>query len=392
VLVLAGGARSVAGDARARATLMTQPNPPNGTGDAPHEAGPRWRRITAGVLLGLAILAIVLGPIMLYVRTQLLDSGAFRDRAETALASPDVQDYVADALTANLVARGGADAERAEPLVRAVVGGVVASGRFQDVFGRAVDALHDRLLDEGTAQRVVQLQDAVDQAVDAIAVVSPELAQRIDDASGEISVGQGTTGKRLAQIAHRAQQLRVLGIVLPIVAFVLIALSIVAAPERLRATRRAGWGLIAGGIVVTALVALTRRSLLGLVEEAEVRRAVGEVESAFLSSLGTWGAWVVALGVVVLATAVFLGSPLTLGEHATRAWTASTSRPARARGLVLRLLALVVIVLLAIFALDAVLTVLVAVALGLVVAYGVAELLRLLGAGTARSQTRAPAA
>ena len=54
---------------------MTQPTPPSGTGDA-HAAGPRWRRITAGVLLGLAILAIVLGPIMLYVRSQLLDSAS----------------------------------------------------------------------------------------------------------------------------------------------------------------------------------------------------------------------------------------------------------------------------------------------------------------------------
>ena len=45
----------------------------------------------------------------------------------------------------------------------------------------------------------------------------------------------------------------------------------------------------------------------------------------------------------------------------------------------LRLLGLLVIVLLAIFALDAVLTLLVAVALALLVAYGLAELLRLAG-------------
>ena len=198
------------------------------------DAGPRWRRITAGILLGLAILAIVLAPIMLYVRTQFLDSSEFRSRAETALASPDVQDYLADALTARLVASGGPTAQRAEPLVRSVVGGVVASQRFQDVFGRAVLGLHARLLSEGAAPRVVQLQEALTRAVDAIAVFDPALAQRIRDASGDITVGQGTTGKRLAQLAHRAQQLRVLGIVLPIVAFVLIALSIVVAPGRLR--------------------------------------------------------------------------------------------------------------------------------------------------------------
>ena len=115
-----------------------------------------------------------------------------------------------------------------------------------------------------------------------------------------------------------------------------------------------------------------------------MRRAVGEADSAFLSDLGTWGAWVVAIGVVVLATAIFLGSPLTLREHAARAWGGATSRPARAWVLVLRLLALLVIVLLAIFALDALLKVLVAVALGLLVAYGIAELLRLAGVGVAR--------
>ena len=65
--------------------------------------------------------------------------------------------------------------------------------------------------------------------------------------------------------------------------------------------------------MVVAAVGLTRRVLLGLVDEADLRRAVREADSAFLSGLGTWGAWVVAIGVVVLATAIFLGSPLTLG-------------------------------------------------------------------------------
>src|SRR5262245_51754753 len=98
--------------------------------------GPRWRRITAGVLLALAVLTIILGPIMLYVRSQFLDSSNFRSRAETALAAPEVQDYISDAVTDNLVARGGPVAQRAEPLIHAVVAGVVASRQFEGVFGR----------------------------------------------------------------------------------------------------------------------------------------------------------------------------------------------------------------------------------------------------------------
>ena len=352
--------------------------------EAPHESGPRWRRITAAVLLALAILAVVLAPIMLYARTQLLDSSEFQSRAETALAAPEVQDYLADALTASLVARGGADAERAEPLLRSVAGGVVASDRFKEAFGRAVGALHARLLSGDAGSRVIGLQEAVDRAVDAIAVVSPELAQRIEGASGEVRVGQGTTGRRLAQIAERAQQLRVLGIILPIVAFLLIALSIAVAPQRLRAARRAGWGLIAGGVVVTVAVGLARRALVGIADDAVVRGAIGETESAFLASLGRWGAWVTAIGVVLLAIAVFLGSPLTLREHAARIWGASTTRPARTRALVVRLLVLLVIVLLAIFALGALLTLRVAVAIALLVAYGIAEVLRLAGVGPVR--------
>jgi hypothetical protein len=347
-------------------------------------AGSRWRRITAAVLLALAILAIILGPIMLYVRAELLDSGRFRDRAQTALASPDVQAYLTDAITAKLVARGGPPAERAEPLLHAVVGGVVESNRFEQVFGRAVEALHARLLSEGTAGRVIQLQEAVTRAVDAVEEVSPKLAQRLRDASGEITVGKGTTGKRLAQLAHRLQQLRVLGIILPIIALVLLALSIAVAADRLRATRRAGWGLIAGGIVVSAVSGLTHRVLTGIVDDAQVRAAVGDAEGAFLADLGTWGAWVIAIGVVVLATAIFLGSPLTLREHAARTWDATTSRPARPWAIVWRVLALIILVLLVIFALDAVPKLLVGVAVGLVAAYAIAELLRLAGVGAHR--------
>jgi len=196
----------------------------------PHAPGPRWRRITAGTLLGLAILAVILAPVMLYVRTQLLDSGEFQSRTETALAGQDVQDYLTDALTANLVARGGSDAERVEPLVRAVVNGVVTSERFEEAFGRAVGALHARIVSGETGARVIRVQEGVDRAVDAIAAVDPALAERLEGARSEIEVGQGTTGRRLAQIAELAQKLRVLGIILPIVAFVLIALSIAVAP------------------------------------------------------------------------------------------------------------------------------------------------------------------
>ena len=132
-------------------------------------------------------------------------------------------------------------------------------------------------------------------------------------------------------------------------------------------------------MVVTAVVSLTHRLLVGLGGDAAVRGAIADAENAFLSDLGRWGAWITAVGVVMLATAIFLGSPLTLREHAARVWGASTSRPARTWVLVLRLLGLLVIVLLAIFALDAVLTLLVAVAVALLVAYGLAELLRLAG-------------
>jgi hypothetical protein len=267
-----------------------------------------------------------------------------------------------------------------------VVGGVVESDRFVQVFGRAVDGLHARLLSEDTAGRVVNLQAAVTRAVDAIAVVRPQLAQRIQDASGQITFGKGTTGKRLAQIAHRAQQLRVLGILLPIIALVLLALSIAVAADRLRATRRAGWVLIVGGIVVSAVSGLTHRVLTGIVDQAEVRAAVGATESAFLADLGTWGAWVVGIGVVVLATAIFLASPLTFRERATRAWDATTSRPARPWAIVWRVLALIILVLLVVVALDAVLKILVGVAVGLVVAYAIAQLLRLAGVGTRRPE------
>lgn len=349
--------------------------------DVPQGGGPRWRRITAGVLLGLAVVAIVLGPVMLYVRTQVLDAGAFRDRAETALASPHVQGYLADALTAELVARGGADAERAEPLVRAVAGGVVASDRFQGIFGRAAGGLHDRILSGEAGARVIELQEAVERTVAAIAVVDPELAGRIAESSGEIPVGRGRAGEVLAQIAHRAHQLRVLAVVLPVVAFLLLALSVAVAPRRLPAVRRAGWGLIAGGAVVAAVVALSRRALVGLVDDAEVRRAVGDAESAFLADLGTWGAWITAIGVVVLVTAVFLGSTLTLREHAARIWGAATGRPARTRTLVLRLIVITVVVLLGIFALDAVVSLLVAGVIAVLVGYGLSVLLRMAGVG-----------
>jgi hypothetical protein len=90
-----------------------------------------------------------------------------------------------------------------------------------------------------------------------------------------------------------------------------------------------------------------------------------------------------------VGVSVFLGSRLTLREQALRMWESSTSRPARTRTLVVRLLFLLVVVLLAIFALDALLTTLVAVVIALLVAYGIAEILRLAGVGAPRTRPAA---
>ena len=106
-----------------------------------------------------------------------------------------------------------------------------------------------------------------------------------------------------------------------------------------------------------------------------------EFHGEIIAELGRWGAWVTAIGVVLVGVSLFMGSRLTLREHVARIWEGSTSRPAGARAIVVRLLVVLVVVLLAIFALDALLTTLVAVIVALLVAYGIAEVLRLAGVG-----------
>jgi hypothetical protein len=351
--------------------------------------GPLWRRITAGVLVALAILAIILAPIMLYVRAQLLDSKAFGRRAENALASPAVQSYVTDQLTTNMVAQGGPRAQVAEPLIHAVVGGIVSSDRFRTAFGKAAEALQSRLLSGHAGKRLLQLQNVINKAAAAVSVVRPELGARLRHASGRIQVARGTVGKRLAQVAHRAHQLRVLGIVLPIIAFVLLALAIIVTPDHLKGARRAGWALIASGIVVAAVVGLTHRIILAYISDQELRVAAGDAENAFLGDLRTWAAWVVGIGVVVLGTAIFLESPRTLREHLARGWAGVTSRPAGAWQVVWRVLAIALVILLVIFAFDAMVRITVGVGLGLLAAYGIAELLRLAGVGAQRGDAGA---
>jgi hypothetical protein len=350
--------------------------------DAERPAGRRpglWRRVLGRILLGLAVLAIILGPILLYVRVELLNSSTFTNRAETALASSDVQDYLANALTTNLVAKGGETVQRAEPLIRAVAGGVVSSNAFQSVFGTAVTALHKRMLDEGTADRVLNLKQAVDKVVNAVAVVSPSTAARIRSASGTIKLNESTTGKRIAQLAHRLQQVRVLGIVMPIVAFVLLAISVALGQDRIRSLRHAGWALIAGGAVVIVAASLIHRVLVSLVDTEEVRRAVGETEEAFLGDLSTWGTWLAAIGVVVTFVAVFLASPLSLREHAGQVWGFISRPPRKTWGDALRLLLLVVVVLCFIFAFGAVIRIAVAIIVGALVAWFLVRIMRLAG-------------
>src|SRR5262249_27798142 len=246
-------------------------------------------------------------------------------------------------------------------------------------FGRAAEELQSRLLSGQAGKRLLRLQNVVNKAANAVAVVSPQLAARLRQASGKIQVARGTVGVRIAQIAHRLHQLRVLGIILPIAAFVLLALAILVAPDHYRGARRAGWALIGSGVVVAAVVGLTNRVIRAYISSAELRSAASAAERAFLGDLGNWAAWVVGIGVVVLGTAFFLGSTLTLAEQMRRGWGAAM-RPEGAWAVIWRVIAAILIILLVIFAFDAMVKLAVGVGLGFLAAYGIAELLRLAGA------------
>jgi hypothetical protein len=271
----------------------------------------RSRAVASIVMLVLGAVLLIAGTISFYAREQIVDREAFANRAVDALDDDGVRQVVGREIVVYLGERGSADLAAARPLLESVVDTLMQTEPFRRVF-RAAALEANRVFFVRDKENVLfDLGDAAEIVRFGLRSVSPELARQLpDDLQPELV---SLRDREFAGATLRiADEVRVFGIVLPVLAIALLVGGVAIAPDRRIAVLRAGVAVaVSGAVLLVTLLVLEERTLAGVYGEdeltdEEVRDAVGGLLDAFLADLLSWALLLALLGVAVAASAAAL--------------------------------------------------------------------------------------
>jgi hypothetical protein len=294
---------------------------------------PRRARSAASVTLTiLAVVAVIVGGACLYVRQELLDSHAFADRTVSALAREPVRRVVAREIVVQAIDKSSPDLIAARPVITSLVETAVATSQFRGLMHTVAEQAHRLLFDRG-GNVAFSIADAGTVVISALRTLAPSVASKVPE-----DVDATLLDLRRQSFAVRtlryADKIRTLGVVLPLVALVLFALSIAVAVRRRPAITRCAIALAVGAVAVFVDLALLRHStlvnLFGSEElsNADVRSAAGALWDAYIGGLSNWALGVAAFGVVLAAASANVLRPYAatdrIAQLRRRAWPPRT--------------------------------------------------------------------
>jgi hypothetical protein len=298
-------------------------------------------RATASVVLILVGAVLLLaGTIALYARERVIDTDAFADNAVAALDDDGVRTLVGRELVVNVIDRGSTDLVAARPLLESVVQAVMQTQPFRRVFREAAIQTNRIFFVRGRENALFDLGDASEVVRFAARSVSPKVANEIpkDLQPDLLTLRRDEVAGRTLAIAD---DVRLLGVVLPLLALLAFVGAIVVSPDRRVGVLRAGVAIGSVGVLIAlAFVILRARVLAGAIGEDELtdedmRNAVGGVLDAFVGDLLGWGL-LLALGGLVVAGAAAALDPSDLEAPSARLRRHLVERPSTTPGRVLR--------------------------------------------------------
>lgn len=305
----------------------------------------RGRLVASVTLTVLAALAVLLGGFTLYVRQEIVDAHAFADRAQSALQHGAIRQTMSDQVVDTAIRKGSFELLQAKPLLQIVTDAALRTPPFRAAFRAAALNLNRLAFSRDESSIAFDLADVGQVVVGAAEAIAPKLAARIPR---DLSARLIDFRKRqwATKTLEAAANVRVLGIVLPLLAVLLIAGAIAVAPNRRSAVARVG--------VAVAVVAAVGFGVLLYVRDHIDLAAIGgddgrataagrELFDVFFGDLRTWCLWVGAAGLVLAAAATSVLQSVEVAGRARRARDLALRTPATRAGRVGRGVAIVAV-------------------------------------------------
>ena len=289
-------------------------------------------------------LLLLVGGISLYLREEIVDEDAFVQRSTAVLEDDAVRHAVARELAAEVSNSGPPQLVSARPILEGVFEALIGTSAFEQVFEQTARQANKLMF---TRERtiVVTLKDAVTVLRSALEGANPKLAKQIPK-DLEPELAKLSDSEFAAKALHFADDVRLFGILFPLLALVAFAGGIVMAPDRRSGVTRTGLAIgIVGVFLVVALTAMKAYLVSHLegdiLTQDELRAAASAIWDGFFGDLRAWGMVVGIAGLVLAAASSSLLEPTDVTDRAARLHRRLTNEPDTTRGRVLRALAIV---------------------------------------------------
>lgn len=249
---------------------------------------------------------LVAAAILFAASRDLFDSEVFGARAEQSLADPGVGAYTAELLTRSVI-RAQPDLVAVRPLLLATAHGIVATRPFQVLVGQAARKAHRALFAEGTRQLLLSLPDLQVLLRETLSQASPQLGARIPKQVETVVASPGTTrgAEAVVRVWRQGRHIRWGWQLLFPLGMLLFATGIWQARNHRRAMVRAGFALVAAGLVLLAVP--HAGGLAGLVVEDPLEQGlIRGLWRSYWADLQDWGLLYAGLGLVLAAGAASL--------------------------------------------------------------------------------------
>ncbi len=255
------------------------------------------RRRLLAVLTVMSVLLSLAATVMAFAQDRIFDADDFAVTVGSTLREPDVNDYLAEQLSAELVDQMPT-LGISGPLLADVTGSVLESDTAVAVVESSAREAHDVFFTEGSDSVVLKLSDLAVSIQLALQSVSPDLADAVPDQVESLTVAL-SAGDLTAGTIRLAEQLRLATVLLLVLAVASMIALVVLESSLFRGFARLGLVLGFVGLFLIVLVAVGAVILGSYGQDGLERAALVAAWRVVLGDLVSWGWVLVVVGALL---------------------------------------------------------------------------------------------
>ncbi|MBJ7469932.1 MAG: hypothetical protein JHD16_01455 [Solirubrobacteraceae bacterium] len=259
------------------------------------------------LLVGLALTAVAI--VSGYVRSELLDSAAFGNRAVEAVRADPVRDEIATAFADELIARQPR-LLAARPALISAADSVLAGRAAGGIISRSASQLHRAVVLDDEPSLVLDLADLSVLVRAYLGATGNELPERLEAATPDLSAELDAPGASRPAISV-AKQIATVALISPVLALLCFAGALWLTPDRRATLLRLGSGLMLLTASMAAVFVFARDMVIPSSGGGSGAGAVyAAVFDALLSDVLLWLAVVGGAGALLAASAATMLGPI----------------------------------------------------------------------------------